>query len=173
MSESQGPSAEEISRPEPLRSTHDVSSFDCGNAALDEWLKKRAVSNEDTGASRTYVVCAAARVVGYYALANGSITSASAIGRIRRNMPDPIPVMVLGRLAVDRAWQKRHLGRGLLRDAVLRTMQAAEIAGIRAVLVHAISDDAKAFYERAGFVESPLDPMTLMVTIRDAARALQ
>jgi GNAT superfamily N-acetyltransferase len=163
---------ESISAPEPIRPTHDVSSFDCGVPVLDDWLKKRAATNEETGASRTYVVCAGGRVIGYYALATGSVAVVSATGRVRRNMPDPIPVMVLGRLAVDRSWQRRDVGRSLLRDAVLRTLQAAEIAGIRAILVHSISEEAKVFYERAGFVASPLDPMTLMISIRDAVKAL-
>ena len=118
------------------------------------------------------MVCAGGRVVGYYALATGAVAQATATGRVRRNMPDPVPVMVLGRLAVDRVYQDRGLGTGLLRDAVLRTLQAAEFGGIRAILVHAISDDAKRFYERHGFVESPVDPMTLMLTIADAKRAL-
>jgi GNAT superfamily N-acetyltransferase len=110
--------------------------------------------------------------VGYYALATGGVAQAQAPGRVRRNMPDPVPVMILGRLAVDRDWQGRGLGRSLLRDAVLRTLQAAEIIGIRAILVDAISDEAKKFYERHGFTVSPVDPMILMITIADARKAL-
>ena len=111
-------------------------------------------------------------MVGYYALANGGVAQAGATGRVRRNMPDPVPVMVLGRLAVDRAYQGRGIGRGLLRDAVVRTLQAAEIGGIRAILVHAISEDAKHFYESSGFAVSPVDPTTLMITVADAEKAL-
>lgn len=111
-------------------------------------------------------------MVGYYALAVGVVAQAEATGRVRRNMPDPIPVMVIARLAVDAAHQRRGLGRALLRDAILRTMQAAEIAGIRAVLVHAISEDAKTSYQRCGFQTSPIDPMTLVITLRDAQWAL-
>ena len=111
-------------------------------------------------------------MVGYYALATGAVAQIAATGRVRRNMPDPVPVMVLGRLAVDRAYQERGLGAGLLRDAILRTLHAAELGGIRAILVHAISGDAKRFYERHGFVESPVDPLTLMITIADAKKAL-
>ena len=147
--------AEEIGAPEHLVSQHDV-------AALDDWLKRHAFANEKAGGSRTYVVCVGRRVVGYYALATGAVAPA-ATGRVRRNMPDPVPVMLLGRLAVDRAFQGRGIGEGLLRDAILRTLQAAELAGIRAMLVHAISDEAKRFYERHGFAESPIDPMTLML----------
>ena len=164
--------AQEIRAPEHLTATHDVSAFDSGVPDLDEWLRKRALANEDSGASRTYVVCAGGRVVGYYALASGGVAQAQAPGRVRRNMPDPVPVMILGRLAVDRNWQGRSLGRSLLRDAVLRILQAAEIGGIRAILVHAISEDAKRFYQRHGFGESPADPMTLMMTVADAEKAL-
>jgi GNAT superfamily N-acetyltransferase len=164
--------AGDIGAPEHLTATHDISTFDCGIPALNDWLKKRAVSNEESGASRTYVVCSLGRVVGYYALANGGVALASAPGRVRRNMPDPLPVMIVGRLAVEQGWQGRNIGRSLLRDAVLRTLQAAEIGGIRAILVHAISEDAKQFYERNGFSVSPVDPMTLMITIADAKKAL-
>jgi GNAT superfamily N-acetyltransferase len=164
--------AQDISAPEHLTAAHDVSAFDSGMPDMDDWLRKRALANEETGASRTYVVCTGGRVVGYYALASGGVAQAQAPGRVRRNMPDPVPVMILGRLAVDRAWQGHGLGRGLLRDAVLRTLQAAEIGGIRAILVHAISEDAKRFYERYGFRDSPVDPMTLMITVADAEKAL-
>lgn len=163
---------ERISAPEHLTPAHDLSAFDSGVPELDEWLRRRAVANEATGASRTYVVSSGGRVVGYYALASGGAAQAGATGRVRRNMPDPVPVMVLGRLAVDRAYQGRGIGRSLLRDAVMRTLQAAEIAGIRAILVHAISEEAKRFYESCGFTVSPIDPMTLMVTVADAERAL-
>jgi GNAT superfamily N-acetyltransferase len=163
---------EEIGAPEHLTSAHDISTFDCGVPGLNDWLKKRALSNEESGASRTYVVCSAGKVVGHYALASGGVALARAPGRVRRNMPDPLPVMILGRLAVERSWQGRNIGKSLLRDAILRTLQAAEIGGIRAILVHAISEDVKRFYERYGFSVSPVDPMTLMVTVADAKRAL-
>lgn len=165
--------AEHIGGPEHLTAAHDVSAFDCGIADLNDWLKQRALSNEESGASRSYVVCAAGRVVGYYALASGGVALVSAPGRVRRNMPNPLPVMILGRLAVDKNWHGRRVGQSLLRDAVLRTLQAAEIGGIRAILVHAISEDAKRFYERHGFSVSPVDPMTLMITIADAEKALR
>ena len=164
--------AQDLGAPEHLTAAHDVSAFDSGVPALDDWLRKRALANEETGASRTYVVCAGGRVVGYYALASGGVAQAAAPGRVRRNMPDPVPVMILGRLAVDRAWRGRNLGTGLLRDAVLRTLQAAEIGGIRAILVSAISEDAKRFYERHGFGVSPVDPMVLMIAVADAGKAL-
>ena|SRR5579862_8220672 len=161
-----------ISAPQKISPQHDLSRFRSCEPTLDDWLAQRALSNEEAGASRTYVVCLENRVVGYYALAVGAVTHAEAPGRIRRNMPDPVPVMVLGRLAVDETAQGRDVGRGLLRDAILRTLQAAEIAGIRAILVHAISERAKQFYIKAGFSPSPVSPMTLIITLAEAARSL-
>jgi GNAT superfamily N-acetyltransferase len=163
---------EEIGAPERLRADHDASLFDCGEPTLDDWLRRRALKNEENGASRAYVVCAGKRVVGYYALAVGSVAHGEAPGRVRRNMPEPVPVVILGRLAVDRNYHGQNIGSGLVRDAVSRTLQAADIAGIRALLVHAISDQAKRFYEKWGFVASPVEPMTLMITVAEAARAL-
>jgi len=164
--------AEKIGAPEHLTPQHDLSAFDSGIAALDDWLRRHALANEQAGGSRTYVVCAGKRMIGYYALATGAVARVTATGRVRRNMPDPVPIMVLGRLAVDRAYQARGIGEGLLRDAILRTLQAAEIGGIRAILVHAISEEAKRFYERHGFIVSPIDPMTLMITVAEAKRGL-
>ena len=162
--------SDKIGRPEKLTASHDIGGFDSGEPVLDEWLRRRAFANEVTGASRTYVSCAGGKVIGYYALAAGAVAHAVAPGRVRRNMPDPIPVVVLGRLAVDKNRQGHGVGTGLLRDAVLRTLQAAEIAGIRAMLVHAISENAKRFYLQYGFIESPVDPMTLVLPLAEAAR---
>ena len=156
---------QDLAAPEHLTPAHDLTAFDCGVSDLDDWLRRRALRNEASGASRTYVVCAGGTVVGYYALASGGVAQAASTGRVRRNMPEPVPVMVVGRLAVDRRYQGRGVGRGLLRDAVLRTLQAAEIGGIRAILVHAISEEARTFYESCGFAQSPVDPMTLMITV--------
>jgi GNAT superfamily N-acetyltransferase len=164
--------AGEIGPPEKLSAGHDLSGFDSGEPALDDWLRRRAERNEVSGASRTYVVCVGRKVVGYYTLAVGAIAHAEAPGRIRRNMPDPVPVMVLGRLAVDKTFHGQGVGAGLLRDAVLRTVQAAEIAGIRAILVHAISEAAKQFYEKYGFVASPVDPLTVMIAVAEAVRMI-
>lgn len=162
----------EISSPRHLTSEHDVSDFDCGVPELDNWLKRRALQNEASGASRTFVIDDG-RVVGYYALATGSVSQLQATGRVRRNMPEPIPVMVLARLAVDRRYQGRGLGVALLKDALLRTLQASEIAGIRAVLLHAVSDSSKSFYIRHGFAESPIDPMIMMISLADIDKALR
>jgi len=161
-----------LSRPEKLTPAHDLSQFLCGLPELDDWLKRRALNNEASGASRTYVTCIGTRVVGYYALANGAALHTEAPGGVRRNMPNPIPVMVIGRLGVDLNFQCRGIGSALLKDAVLRTAQAAEIAGIRAILVHAKSPAAKRFYEKLGFLASLTNPMTLMITVRAAAHAV-
>ena len=162
----------QFSAPQKLTASHDVSQFECGEPALDTWLKRRALQNEETGASRTYVLCTGQEIAGYYALATGAIAHAEAAGRVKRNMPNPVPVIIIGRLAIASKFQGRGIGTALLRDAVLRTFQAAEIAGIRAILIHAISEQAKHFYEKHGFTPSPADPMTLMITVTEAARIL-
>ncbi len=161
-----------LSAPQPLSDDHLLEAFSCGQEPLDAWLKTRARRNERDGASRTYVVCESAAVVGYYALAVGAVIANQAPGKVRRNMPDPIPVMVLARLAIDQTWQGRGLGAGLLRDAILRTLQAADIGGIRALLVHALDDQAARFYQHHGFMPSPIDPATLMITLKDARNAI-
>jgi GNAT superfamily N-acetyltransferase len=167
-----GANARGLSAPAPLAAEHELEEFNSGTPPLDSWLKQRARQNEGSGASRTYVICEARRVVGYYSLAAGSVLHAAATGRVRRNMPDPVPVALLGRLAIDRQWQGRGLGLALLRDAVLRVIGAAGMIGVRALLVHAISDEAKAFYEHHGFRPSATDLMTLMITIDEAQRML-
>ena len=156
------------SAPVPLTDGHDVARFDCGVAVLDDWLKRRALGNERAGASRTYVLCDGSAVVGYYCLATGGVDRDEAPSALRRNMPDPVPVVVLGRLAVDRRYQGRGLGRALLRDAVLRASQVAEVAGAAALLVHALSEGARRFYQSSGFVELPSQPMTLCLAMRTA-----
>ena len=159
------------SEPQPLADRHDLHDFDCGVASLDDWLKRRARANQVSGASRTFVVCQGNRVIGYYALASGAVSITTAPGSFRRNMPDPIPVVILGRLAIDRAYQSRGLGRALFRDCGRRVANAADSIGIRGIIVHAISEEAREFYTRLGFDPSPLDPMTLMVKLSDV-RAL-
>lgn len=172
ISSAEDPPESLLSAPEKLTPAHDLSHFESGEPELDDWLKRRALRNEASGASRTYLIRAGQQVVGYYALAAGAVAHVHASGRVRRNMPDPVPVMVIGRLAIDTKYQGRSIGSALLRDAVLRTLQAAEIAGIRAVLVHAISERARHFYQRSGFIPSPIDPMTLMISLADAADLL-
>ena len=158
--------------PEPLADHHDFGDFCSGEASLDDWLKRRAHANQASGASRTYVVCEDKRAIGYFALASGVVTVESAPGRFRRNMPNPIPVAVLARLAVDRNWQGRGIGRALFRDAAHRVAHAANAIGIRSIVVHAISEEAKNFYLALGFDPSPSEPMTLMVTLSDVRAAL-
>jgi GNAT superfamily N-acetyltransferase len=167
-----GASGSRITPPERLNADHDLSQFSCGEPSLDHWLRSRALQNEKSGASRTYVVCADGCVAGYYALAAGAVAHTEAATRVKRNMPDPVPVILIGRLAIDSRFQGRGIGADLLRDAVLRTLHAAEIAGIRAILVRAISANAKKFYERHGFIASSADPQALMITVAEAARVL-
>ena len=155
-----------ISTPAPLCSDHDTTRFNCGNDTLNDWLIKRVLKNQDSGASRTFVINSNKRVIGYYALASGSVERLAAPGSIARNMPEPVPVIVLGRLAVDVDYQGHRLGAALLKDAMLRTLAVSHEVGIRAMLVHAISDEAKQFYRRYGFQESPIDAMTLMLSIQ-------
>ncbi len=155
-----------LSAPAPLAENHDLDLFQSGTESLDQWLRLRARANQVSGASRTYVVAEDARVVGYYCLSSGGLDLAQAPGAIRRNMPDPIPMVVLGRLAVDAGWQGKGLGAALLQDAVRRAAHAATILGIRGIFVHAISDEAKAFYEHYGFAASPKNPMTLVLSLK-------
>lgn len=152
--------------PQPLTATHRLDSFTCGEPTLDEWLKHRALANQTSGASRTFVVTDQdERVVGYYALAAGAVAHHVATGRVRRNMPDPIPVLVLGRLAVDQRAQGSKLGAALLQDAVKRAAGVAQNVGVRALLVHALHDRAQRFYQYYGFQPSPQNPHTLMLRL--------
>ncbi|TAN10538.1 MAG: N-acetyltransferase [Rhizobiaceae bacterium] len=161
-----------VAAPVPLAAHHDLKSFRSSVESLDHWLKHRALKNQTTGASRTFVACDDHRVLAYYALASSAVTVDAVHGRFRRNMPDPIPVVILGRLAVDQSQQGHGGGRALVRDAGLRVIQAADTIGIRGMVVHALSAEAKAFYERIGFEPSPLDPMMLMVTLADLKAGL-
>ena len=161
-----------LSPPAPLADGHVVDSFVSGVAPLDDWLKRRARANQVGGAARTYVVATkAGDIVGYYALASGGLTQAEAPGGLRRNMPDPIPMAILGRLAVHRDHQRRGLGVVLLQDAVLRVRQAAMILGIRGILVHAISEEAMTFCLHHGFVAGVAGPMTLILSLVPAPAA--
>jgi GNAT superfamily N-acetyltransferase len=149
-----------------------LDGFHSGEPSLDEWLRKRSRANQASGASRTFVVCQGSEVVAYYAIASGAIAQTGVPGRFRRNMPEPIPVAVLARLAVDQRWQGRGLGRALFRDAVVRINGAADSIGIRGTVVHAISEEARRFYIALGFDPCPADSMTLVVTLTDARDAL-
>jgi predicted GNAT family N-acyltransferase len=156
-----------LSAPQPLLTTHSINNFESGEQSLDDWLKRRAMSNQLSGASRTFVVVDKDNLVcGYYAIAAGAVSHQLATSAVRRNMPDPIPVIVLGRLAVDRRFQGIKLGASMLQDAVNRTIVVSQNTGVRALIVHAISDHAKQFYEQYGFQQSPQHPMTLMLRIK-------
>lgn len=156
-----------LSAPEPLVAAHGLSDFECGEPTLDEWLKRRAMNNQLTGASRTFVVVdEESRVRGFYALAAGAVSHHLATPSVRRNMPDPVPVMVLGRLAVDRRAQGIKLGAAMLQDAVNRAMAVSQNTGVRALLVHALHEQARQFYEHYGLQVSPQHPMTLMLRLK-------
>lgn len=156
----------QLGAPASLSASHRVDGFSCGEAALDDWLKRRALANHLSGASRTFVVAdPEQRVLGYYALAAGAVSHQLSTNPVRRNMPDPVPVMVLARLAVDSQAQGIQLGTSLLQDAVNRAVAVSENAGVRALFVHAINDRAKRFYEHYGFQVSPALPMTLMLRL--------
>lgn len=159
------------SLPRPIAEDDDTSTFDSGEPSLDEYLHKRALANHVQGASRCFVTCRAGRVVGYYALASASVQYRDVTGKMRRNMPDPVPVILLSRLAVDRTEQGSGLGKSLLRDAILRSVTASEIIGVRALIVHALNEGARAFYAHFDFEPSPTDPLHLLLLIKDA-RAL-
>lgn len=152
--------------PAPLTSAHSLEAFSCGEPALDEWLKRRALANQGSGASRTFVVAdGQGQVFGYYALAAGAVAHQAASGSVRRNMPDPIPVLVLARLAIDVQAQGLKLGASLLQDAVQRAVAVSQNAGVRALLVHALDERARQFYAHYGFQPSPAHPMTLMLRL--------
>jgi GNAT superfamily N-acetyltransferase len=162
-----------ISAPQPLADHHDLADFDSGEPSLDDWLKRRAAKNQANGSSRTYVVCEGETVIGYYCLAAGAIGHAEAPSSMRRNRPDPVPVLVLGRLAIHKDHHQQGIGTALLNDAIRRAIQAAEIAGVTALLVHAISEQARRFYRSRGFTESPVKPMTLCLMLATVDRALR
>jgi len=162
-----------LSAPVPLADHHHLAEFSSGVVGLDDWLERRALANQASGASRTFVVRDADKIAGYHALAAGGVNIAAAPGRFRRNMPDPIPVVILARLAVDRGYQGRGLGRALFQDGAKRVVHAADAIGIRGILVHAISESARAFYLALGFEPSSFDPMTLMITLADVRKSLE
>jgi GNAT superfamily N-acetyltransferase len=160
-----------LSAPDVLAEHHELNEFNSGEASLDDWLKKRARANQIGGASRIFVTCEGNRVAGYYSLSS-LITQTIVPGRFRRNMPDRIPVVLLGRLAIDKPWQGKGVGRSLFKDAAMRVSQAADTIGVRGIVVHAISDDARKFYLALGFTECPHEPMTLVVTLNDLRAAM-
>lgn len=165
---------EDLSPPAPLLVNHnlDLDSFDSGEVSLNDWLKKRAVKNQASGASRCFVLTVDDKILGYYSLSAGAISHEAAPKSLRRNMPDPLPVLLLGRLAIDKKYHNQGLGKALLRDAMIRSINIASNAGVFAILVHALSEQAKKFYLSCGFIESPLQTMTLMMTLETARSIL-
>lgn len=162
--------ASRFSQVKKLSSSHDVAGFDCGNHALNQFLQRFALVNQKANSSQTYVSCGQGteNVAGFYSLAVGSIEPEAATGRLSKGLArHPVPVMILARLAVDRRYQCTGLGRALLKDALLRTAQAAELAGIRAILVHAKDNEARNWYLNWGFKPSPTDPYYLFLLIKD------
>lgn len=161
-----------LSAPVPLSDIHEIGDFDSGQSSLNDWLRRRAPANQASGATRTFVVCDGSQIVGYYALASSSIAASETTGKFRRTMPDPVPVVVLARLAIDHRYQKRGIGGGLVPNASKRVIAAADEIGIRGMVVHAISEDAKAFYLQMGFLQSPTSDMTLMIPIGELRQNL-
>jgi GNAT superfamily N-acetyltransferase len=157
-------SSPRYARPEPIRETHSVSAFDCGQETLNDWLRYRALDSEGRTA-RTYVVCTGNEIAGYYCLASGSTRRDSWIKKLRHGTPDNIPIMIIGRLAVDRKHQGQRIGSGLLKDALARALASSQIAGVRAAMVHAIDPAAVLFYGRHGFTEFPASSKTLFLPI--------
>jgi GNAT superfamily N-acetyltransferase len=160
-----------LSAPAPISPQHDISRFDCGKAALNDWLRQRAQKNEGR-ASRCFVVCEGQTVVGFYTLSAGSVKLDEAPKALRRNMPPIVPVLILGRMAVDQACQGRKIGAALLRDALQRALSVAGNVGARAVLVHAIDQEVIPFYAQYGFKPFPEGDLTLFLSITEVAAAL-
>ena len=153
---------------EKLRREHVLEAFDCGQPDLNSWLLKHALQNQGANAAQTYIGLVNSVITGYYSLAVGQVEYADAPERLQKGLAKhPVPIMLLARLAVHQDWQKKGIGRALLRDAVLRTLQAADIAGIRALAVHAKDDAAKRYYEQFDFIPSPTDPLHLFVLLKD------
>ena len=163
-----------FSSPTLLSREHSIADFDCGHPLLNNWLKRFAWQNQQANAAKTFVICIKKQVVGFYSLAVGGVEHVDAPERVKKGLArHPIPVMILARLAVDRRYQGMKLGRGLLKDAIQRTLHASEYAGIRAIFVYAKDDKVRRFYERYGFEASPFDPLKLMLLVKDAKKTLE
>lgn len=160
-------------RIEKLRRDHLVEGFDCGREALNRYLRRYAWQNQQAGAAQTYLGIADEAIIGYHTLAVGQVTIDDAPARLTKGLAKhPVPIMLLARLATDRRWQGQGVGRALLKDEIQRTLQAADIAGIRALAVHAKDREARRFYEHFDFVPSPTDPLHLFILLKDLRRAL-
>lgn len=158
-----------LSAPVPLAEHHDLDEFNCSESSLNEWLKKRARSNAAGGASQVFV-CSDdndKKILAYYSLSASSVIHAELPGRVRRNMPDPLPVVLLGRLAVDMSLEGKGVGQSLFKDAAHRVNQAADLIGVAAIIVHPISEKAHAFWVKRGFVDCPGEQRMMVVTMKD------
>jgi GNAT superfamily N-acetyltransferase len=156
---------------EKLGRHHQVDSFDCGEESLNRFLSRFAFANQQANSSQTYIGLAESQIVGFYTLVVGEVSYEDAPERLKKGLArHPVPLMVLARLGVSKDWQGKGVGAGLLKDAMLRTIQAADIAGIRAIATHAKNDAASSFYEHFGFIPSPTDPLHLFVLIKDLKR---
>lgn len=161
-----------LTKPRLLTDADKLGSFASTNQEMNDWLQKHAWNNQSSGASKTYIIATTeGQIVGYYSIAAGAVARQSAIRSLRQNAPDPIPVGIIGRLAVDKEWSSRGIGAGLLKDAVLRIAGAAQIIGIRAIIVHSLPE-ALAFYTRFGFQESKLEPLLLMYPLEKISALL-
>ncbi|OCG75890.1 GCN5 family acetyltransferase [Gilliamella sp. Occ4-3] len=155
-----------IEAPHLLNEHHDFTSFDCEELSLNEWLKKKSLKNQKSGAYRTFVICDNNKVIGFYCLSTGSIQHRQlTLSRFKRNMPDPIPVIILGRLAIDKNYKAKGLGAALLKDAILRSKEVSKQVGSRALLVHSLTDEANAFYIKFGFVDSGIQERTMLISL--------
>lgn len=161
-----------INPPELLTQYHEVSDFSCGKSVLDSWLKDKALKNQTNRGSRTFVITSGKQVAGYYALASGAVERTQVTSKMARNMPNPIPVVILARLAIDNHFKGLSLGKGLLKDALLRCVNVASQIGVKAVLVHALDQEAMAFYQKFGFEPMPKQDKTLMISIANIEKIL-
>ena len=162
-----------LSTPEPLTAAHDVSEFSCGKPTLDQWLKTRALSNQQKGFTAILVVHEAGRVVGYYGLAPTAVVPSVMPRSIRTGQPpNPVPCLLLGQLATDTGWAGQGIGTGLVKHALQRCVQAAGLVGGRALMVNAVDDEAAGFWQRRGFLPSKDDPLVLFRSIADVAASL-
>ncbi|MBE4271111.1 GNAT family N-acetyltransferase [Vibrio parahaemolyticus] len=163
-----------ISAPTLLTADHEINAFQCGIEELDTWLRKQALKSQKRGTARVYVVndTEIHQVIGYYAIAMGSVSREQAFSSLRRNSPDPIPMVILARLGVDNAYQGQGIAAGLLKDCIIRSVQAMNAVGGAGILVHAIDGSAQTFYKKFGFKESTFDPLVLMARICDIEKSL-
>lgn len=155
-----------ITEPTGLTLEYDISSFDCGHDALNDWLQEKAIKNEREDASRCFFICDDNKVIGYYAFSTGSIEQKDMPGGLKRNMPNPIPVLVLGRLAIDKKYQGQSFGKHLLKDGLLRSIAVSEHVAFKALMVHAIDEKAKEYYMNFGFFESPTNDLTVFLPMK-------